>query len=132
MGQSLPDEFDSQVISAFGEAFNNIALHGYADRPCGEIAIEIDIAPDSITIHMADTGRTYDPFGVPAPPLERLPESGMGLYIIKSFMDSVTYSPGNPPEKPNVLCLHKRRRTPREAAVGSAHGSVAPSGDREQ
>jgi serine/threonine-protein kinase RsbW len=112
-GHAIADEFDSEVVSAFGEAFNNIAIHGYAGGPPGDIEIEIEIEVDAITIRLRDMGRTYDPFAVPPPKLERLPESGMGLYIIQSFMDRVAYSPGNPPEKANELWLYKRRICPR-------------------
>lgn len=100
------DEFEAQVISASGEAFNNIAIHGYSDYP-GEARIEIETAQDSITIRMFDDGRTFDPTRVALP--KALPESGMGLYIMRSFMDEVTYQPGNPPNTANVLCMTKRR-----------------------
>lgn len=100
------DEFEAQVISAFGEAFNNIAIHGYADHP-GEVRMEIETEQDAITIRVFDDGRTFDPTRVALP--QALPESGMGLYIIRSFMDEVTYQPGNPPRTPNMLCMKKRR-----------------------
>ena len=105
------DEFEAQVVSAFSEAFNNIALHGYAERPPGEIEIEIDPLPDGILIRIADTGRVFDPMAQPAPPPDRLPESGMGVFIIRSFMDAVQYVPGRPPERRNVLSLFKRAST---------------------
>lgn len=103
------DWFDNQVVSAFSEAFNNVAIHGYRDRP-GEVRIEIETAPDGITIRMLDAGRSLDPARLSNPSLHDLPESGMGLYIIHSFVDSVTYEPRSPPDGLNVLCLKKRLR----------------------
>ena len=38
------------------------------------------------------------------PDLESLPESGLGIFIIKSFMDQVVYRPG----APNLLEMTKR------------------------
>lgn len=105
------DEFEAQVVSAFSEAFNNIALHGYAERPPGEIEVEIEPLPEGILIRIADTGRAFDPMTAPSPPLDRLPESGMGVFIIRSFMDAVQYEPGRPPERRNVLSLFKRAST---------------------
>lgn len=102
------DEFDAQVVSAFSEAFNNIAIHGYAETEPGDINIEIEASAEAITIRIADMGRTFERMSTFAPRPERLPESGMGLFIIQSFMDSVVYEPGQPPTKPNVLCLHKK------------------------
>jgi len=99
----LDGSFDDQVVSAFSEAFNNAALHSYKDRP-GEIDIEIELTDNAITLRISDEGEGYDPEKVPAPDLAALPESGMGLYIIRSFMDEVVYKPG----KPNVLTMSKK------------------------
>src|SRR5262249_50811236 len=97
-------EFDNEVVSAFGEAFNNIAIHGYRGRNPGEVEIEIDPRKDGIRIELRDFGKSYDFEEAPAPNLEAMPESGLGIYIIKSFVDEVTYKAGNP----NVLSLTKR------------------------
>jgi serine/threonine-protein kinase RsbW len=98
------DDFDNEVVSAFGEAFNNICIHGYAGRPAGEVEIELDIAPGVITIRVRDDGRSFDPTIAQEVPPSGLRESGMGLYIMRSFMD-LSYRSG----PPNVLCLSKRR-----------------------
>jgi serine/threonine-protein kinase RsbW len=89
------------------EAFNNIVIHGYRENS-GEVHVEIEAAEDGITIRLLDTGNTFNPSDVAKPRLAELPESGMGMFIIHSFMDQVRYSPGQPPDKPNLLLLHKR------------------------
>jgi serine/threonine-protein kinase RsbW len=96
-------EFIDQVVSAFGEAFNNTAIHSYAGRE-GDVEVEIEIGESHITIRVLDWGDSYDFSAVPAPDLDQLPESGMGLYIIRSFMDEVEYVPG----APNILAMTKR------------------------
>ncbi len=45
---------------------------------------------------MLDDGVSFDPAAVPVPDLDGLPESGMGLYIIRSFVDDLSYEPGPP------------------------------------
>ena len=93
------------VISAVGEAFNNIAVHGYRDTAPG--VVEIDVAVDRrgrLAVEMRDYGRSFDPRNVTPPDLDALPESGMGLYIMNEVMDEVDYRPG----RPNVLKLVKR------------------------
>jgi serine/threonine-protein kinase RsbW len=107
-------DFADQVVSAAGEAFNNAALHGYRGRPRGDVDIEIEVAPDrgAITIRMIDYGNSYAFDDVPEPDLDALPESGLGVYIIRSFMDVVTYRPG----APNVLSMTK--------SLGSGSGSA--------
>src|SRR3954471_13829590 len=50
------------MISAVGEAFNNIALHGYRDAPPG--LVEIDVSFDrtlGLAVEMRDYGRSFDP-----------------------------------------------------------------------
>ncbi len=96
--------FDDQVISAFGEAFNNAAIHSYRGRPLGTIEIEIDAMADQITLRIADYGQSFDPTQVAEPDLDSLPESGLGLFIMRSFMDKVFYTAG----APNVLSMTKQ------------------------
>jgi serine/threonine-protein kinase RsbW len=103
-------EFDDKVVSAVGEAFNNVAIHAYRDLSPGAVELEIEAAPDSITIHMSDTGHTFEPAvaALLTPDMATLPESHMGLYIMRSCMDKVTYRPGNASMMRNVFTLTKR------------------------
>jgi serine/threonine-protein kinase RsbW len=96
-------EFRSHVVSAVGEAFNNIAIHGYRGRAPGIVEIEVAASQDELSVEMRDYGESYDPSATPAPDLSDLPESGLGVFIMKSFMDRVEYTPG----APNVLRLTK-------------------------
>lgn len=100
-------QFDDEVVSAVGEAFNNVAIHAYRDLSPGAVELEIELRCDAITIRMSDTGRRFEPSVERTPDLSSLPESHMGLYIVRSFMDQVTYRPGAA-AAPNVLTLTKR------------------------
>lgn len=106
----LEAEFDAQVVSAISEAFNNIAIHGYRHSK-GDVQIEISPTKGGIAVCMMDHGVTFDVTrATPKPPPnepDQLPESGMGLFIIQSFMDEVFYSPSTSPESPNTLRLIK-------------------------
>jgi serine/threonine-protein kinase RsbW len=116
--QHTGDEFEAQTVSAFGEAFNNIAIHGYRHGLAGDIDIEIDSDESGIVIRLMDTGRSFDPASVVPPDMEDLPESGMGLFIMHSFMDEVEYSPGHP----NMLRLAKRRDMGSSLTSGGGEG----------
>lgn len=96
-------EFRSHVVSAVGEAFNNIAIHGYKGKPAGVVEIEVAATADQLSVELRDYGESYDPEAVPLPDLDALPESGLGVFIMKSFMDSIEYTPG----QPNILKLTK-------------------------
>jgi serine/threonine-protein kinase RsbW len=96
-------EFRSHVVSAVGEAFNNIAIHGYRNRAPGMVEIEMAATADHLSIELRDYGLSFDPRNAPTPDLDALPESGLGTFIIRSFMDQVEYTAG----PPNVLKLTK-------------------------
>jgi serine/threonine-protein kinase RsbW len=99
-GHAADATFDDHVISAFGEAFNNVVLHG--ENPEGaELEVQVEHAAGRITIRLIDYGRSFDIAAVPSPELEKLPESGMGLFIMRACMHSVSYEPGTP----NVLTM---------------------------
>lgn len=116
--QPVEDEFEAQTVSAFGEAFNNIAIHSYRPGPAGDIDIEIDSDEGGIVIRLMDTGKSFDPASVGPPNMEDLPESGMGLFIMHSFMDEVEYNPG----RPNTLRLAKRRDAGSSLTSGGGEG----------
>ena len=97
------NDFRMQVITAVSEAFNNIVLHAYAGREDGIIEMNIRTRRNHISVELRDFGDSFDLAQVPKPDLDRLPESGLGIFIIKELMD-VTYRPG----RPNVLVLSKR------------------------
>lgn len=102
------DPFDTAVVSAFMEIFNNIVIHAYQRRGGGTIEIEITLASDAIVIEVRDDGRPFDIENVAELPEElneeTLPEGGMGIHIAKTMLDEMTYEPG----PPNVWRLGKR------------------------
>ena len=97
-------EFRNGMVTAFGEAFNNIVIHAYRGRHDGMIEIEAEMTADRMTLRLIDTGQPNAVSGVRPPDLEALPESGMGVFMIQSLVDDVNYKCG----PPNVLSLIKR------------------------
>jgi serine/threonine-protein kinase RsbW len=110
---------DAQTVSALGEAFNNVAIHAYADRPPGDVIVEISWTREEMVLQLTDYGQSFDPDAVDLPDLDELPEGGMGLFIMRSFMDEVEYHAG----PPNVLRMTKRR-------LGRTEGEMAPMSKR--
>ena len=101
------DPFDTAVVSAFMEIFNNVAIHAYQRKGGGTIEIEIAPSKDAIVIEVKDHGRPFDLEDVePLPDLDEdaLPEGGMGIHIAKTMLDEMTYEPG----PPNLWRLSKR------------------------
>jgi serine/threonine-protein kinase RsbW len=100
------EDFDNKVVSAVGEAFNNVALHAYA-RARGEAELELGFEPDGLTVRLLDTGAGFNLCAELGQDLETLRESHMGIEIMLSCMDEVTYVRGGP-TTPNVLTMTKR------------------------
>jgi anti-sigma regulatory factor (Ser/Thr protein kinase) len=116
------NNFQMRVVSAVGEAFNNIVLHGYADRRAREQPNSIDLRIQTrrghIRIELRDWGSEFDPTRIPPPAFDTLPESGLGLFIMQSFME-IAYRSG----RPNLLTLSKRY-VERSSAARKGEGAV--------
>src|SRR5690606_8556094 len=96
--------FRHEIVTAFGEAFNNIVIPDYFDRADGVLEVEVDLASDEMTLRLIDTGKAVDFGGLNPPDLDSMPERGMGVYMIHALVDEVVYRGG----QPNVLSLTKR------------------------
>lgn len=79
----------------------NVVKHGYRFAEHGRIRIRAVASADGMELQIEDTGCSIPSGRFEAAPgevrfdprdISSLPESGMGLAIIKSVMDSVTYS----------------------------------------
>jgi serine/threonine-protein kinase RsbW len=92
-----------QVVSAAGEAYNNIVLHGYAGRQPGSVQMRIQKCLRCVRVEIKDTGVSFDPTHTPPPDLPLLPESGLGIFLMRSMVDELSYVAGCP----NVLTLVK-------------------------
>lgn len=88
-----------QVLSAFNEAFNNVALHAGNGRP---VQVMVELGDKELAIEMRDEGPPFDYDDVPPPDLDELPESGLGIFIMRSFMTRVQYTPRTE-GAPNIL-----------------------------
>ena len=111
----LSNEFDAQMVSALSEAFNNIVIHAYADGAIGNITIEADTEDYQLHVRLLDFGSSMDPGETSPPNLASLPENGMGLFIVRAFVDEFEYQAG----KPNVWSLKKRLPNRRKPSLPS-------------
>lgn len=94
-------EFEAQVVSAFNEAFSNAVLHGGG---AADLDIEVEPHADRLTLRLKDHGQSFDLSSVPTPDLDALPEAGLGVHVMRSWMSDLRYEPGSP----NVLSMTKR------------------------
>jgi hypothetical protein len=108
LDHDVRDPFDTAVVSAFMEIFNNVAIHAYQRKGGGSIEIAITPTDRELVIEVKDHGHPFDIDNVAPLPNEldadTLPEGGMGIHIAKTMLDEVTYEPG----PPNLWRLMKR------------------------
>lgn len=83
-------DVEHALVSALGEAFNNIVVHSYRHQ-AGDVRIEVEARPARITVRLYDRGAGFDPRAVRAPDLDALPEGGLGVFIILRAMDEVRW-----------------------------------------
>lgn len=118
LANDVRDPFDTAVVSAFMEIFNNVAIHAYRRKGGGVIEIAMTPSDEDLVIEIKDTGTPFDIDAVAPVPDEltdeTLPEGGMGIHIAKTMLDEVTYEPG----PPNKWRLCKRLDAPRAASAG--------------
>lgn len=97
----LDPETASLLETALGEAMTNIVEHSLAGLPVEAFEVEISRSADGVEVRLEDRGRGLPPAVFDAMPsdvafdpddLARLPESGMGVALIKSIMDEVRYT----------------------------------------
>ena len=116
--ETLGEELDSadcpmkvrfQMEVAVEELFVNVANYAYAPNE-GDVTVRIDIGkePASVTVTFIDSGVPFDPLAKPDPDVANTlgdqKIGGLGIYMVKKSMDSVTY---DYKEGCNVLTIKK-------------------------
>jgi anti-sigma regulatory factor (Ser/Thr protein kinase) len=83
------------LVLAVDESVTNIIEHGYRGQP-GEIEIEIHRAEDAVVVHLRDQAPPFDPTRRPDPdvtlPLSQRPIGGLGIFLTRRFVDTVSYA----------------------------------------
>ena len=84
-----------QLNLVLEEAFANIVSYGYDDVEVHRVEILFSYSNPELSITICDDGHEYDPtqraeLDITLPAEER-PVGGLGIYLIRKFMDSVEY-----------------------------------------
>jgi len=95
-GKSGFDEETCGLIAlAVREATVNAILHGNRYDPAKNVTLSLESTPERLTIAVRDEGPGLDPAKLPDPlaPENFLKSSGRGIYLIRAFMDEVSFPP---------------------------------------
>ncbi len=105
---------DKEIYSiqlATDEAASNVIEHAYAGIADGQLEISGNVAAETITIVLRDTGRPFDTSAVRQPnlnaDLSQRQVGGLGMYLMRKLMDEVRYEIQD--DGGNLLTLIKRK-----------------------
>jgi serine/threonine-protein kinase RsbW len=77
------------------ELLTNVISYGLRDSRRDLIILELDIVDKDLQIRITDGGIPFNPFDQPAPnldlPLEQCQPGGLGIYLVKKYMDEYSY-----------------------------------------
>ena len=73
-----------------GELCANSIQHAYEGKGGQPIQVSVRSSADSLVIEVEDFGKPFDAELYESPDLESLPDSGYGLYLVKSIADSLS------------------------------------------
>ncbi len=105
----LPDAAVQAADLALEEHVSNVIAYAYSDKATHEIVVRLTIADGGLRIEVEDDGQPFDPLSLPAPdislPLEERPVGGLGVHLIRKFMEAVDYRRD---AGKNILRMRKR------------------------
>ena len=105
-----PMKIQTAICVAIEEVFVNIAHYAYGDGT-GDMTLGIgfDGASRTITFRISDRGTPFDPLSKPDPDItlsaEEREVGGLGIFITKKTMDTLTYAREN---GENILTMIKK------------------------
>jgi serine/threonine-protein kinase RsbW len=90
----LDQEKINGLLLAVTEATTNAIIHGNKNNKLKMVRIYVFVDGPNITIKIKDEGKGFDPSIVPDPtdPENLLKDSGRGLYLMRVYMDGLTYN----------------------------------------
>ncbi|NOR39881.1 MAG: ATP-binding protein [Gammaproteobacteria bacterium] len=91
------------------ELLTNIISYGLKDSRHDPIILELDIVDEKLQIRITDGGNPFNPFDKPDPnldiPLEQSQPGGLGIYLVKKYMDEYSYEYR---DEQNIVTLRKK------------------------
>ena len=90
-GHGVPKQEQSNLLLAVGELCANCIQHAYEGRGGQPIQVSVRSSADSLVIEVEDFGKPFDADEYETPDLDALPDSGYGLFLVKTIADSLSF-----------------------------------------
>jgi anti-sigma regulatory factor (Ser/Thr protein kinase) len=94
-----------EVLLVLHEAFTNVCRHAYAGQTGGRVVVTMRVGANTMEIRLQDTGRSFNLESWKEPDMDRMSESGRGVWLMKRLTDRLEYT--STPEGANTLQLVK-------------------------
>jgi len=98
------------VTLAVDEACSNIIRHSYKGRADMPIWVKIRTLQGEIRVELRDLGEKIDPAKLRPRDLDDVRPGGLGIHLIRSLMDEVTYDLSEPEGNRLILVRKKSRQ----------------------
>jgi anti-sigma regulatory factor (Ser/Thr protein kinase) len=106
---AVDEEARQAAVLVLDELLTNIISYGLKDSRHGLITLELDIIDEKLQIRITDGGTPFNPFDMPDPnldiPLEQRQPGGLGIYLVKKYMDEYSYEYR---DEQNIVTLRKK------------------------
>lgn len=99
------------ISLAVDEACSNIIRHAYNKDKRRRITLAIESEGKKFTVRIYDNGYPFNPLEVPKQDMNKymknFKKGGLGVHIMRSVMDDISYFPSDKYNTHNLLLLHK-------------------------
>ena len=86
----------ARIHLALEEAVSNVIMYAYPEGTAGNMVLDAVRDGNRLQFTLVDRGKAFDPTTVPeanpGAPLEERPVGGLGIHLVRSIMDSISYS----------------------------------------
>ncbi len=94
--QHVPARAIHKLNVVLDELITNIAQHGLSEGGHTEVRLSIALNGGVLDVHLSDNGKAFDPTAAPMPELatslEQSRVGGLGVRLVRSFVDRLDYS----------------------------------------
>lgn len=101
-----------ELVLAVDEACTNLIRHAYKNNPDDVIVLELNSIENNFIVNIIDNSPSFDPRNVESPDMieyrQKCKMGGLGIFIMKSLVDSIDYKVSENGSLKNILTLTKQ------------------------
>ncbi len=105
----VPDAARQAADLALEEHLTNALSYGFDPGVAKHASVQLDVVENCLHVEVADTGKPFNPLDAPpvdiSVPLEEKPIGGLGVHLMRKFMDELSYTRA---DGRNILRMTKR------------------------